>query len=74
MILAKRNFVRYVYTLGVMATGVFLGEQFGGFDDGLLWLSLFVVGLGWVVYYHYSIAPRFEYFVEREQDTTDSGS
>ncbi|WP_162994078.1 hypothetical protein [Halalkalicoccus subterraneus] len=66
--MSKANLVRYVYTLGVMVTGVFLSQRLGGFDDPLLWVSLFVVAFGWIGYYHVAIVPRFEDLDGRTQN------
>lgn len=71
--ISRANLVRYIYTLGVMVTGVFLSQQSGGFDSSLLWVSLFVVALGWVGYYHVVVIPRFEHLDGHKQDVPDHG-
>ncbi|MCL7417783.1 MAG: hypothetical protein M8354_08090 [Halalkalicoccus sp.] len=70
-IVSKENLVQYVYTLGVMVTGVGLGDQLGGFDSTPLWAALVVVALGWVVYYHFVLVPRLEQTEDEEQETLD---
>lgn len=65
MIPVSRNVIRYMYTVGVMVTGVFVAESTGGFESPSFWVALFLVGLGWVVYYDYVLLPRFEYLAER---------
>lgn len=71
---SNESLVQYVYTLGVMVSGVVFGEQFGGFDSALLWASLFVVALGWVGYYQFVVVPRLERFGGGEQETPDDRS
>lgn len=68
-VMSRANLVRYVYTLGVMVTGVFLSQRLGGFDVPLLWASLFVVAFGWVGYYHVAIVPRLKDLDGRKQDS-----
>lgn len=70
-IVSRTNLIQYVYTLGVMVTGVSLSQRLGGFDSPLLWLAVFVVSLGWIVYHHFIIVPRFEYLDDREEDCLD---
>lgn len=65
MVLTKQNAIRYVYTVAVMVSGVFLAERIGGFDSPALWLVLLVLGFAWVAYYNYSLLPRFDYLAER---------
>lgn len=69
MELNNETIITYVYTLGVLATGVFLRERFGGFEDGVLWVSLFAAAIAWIAYYQYSIAPRLKHF--EKEDVTD---
>lgn len=72
MILTKENAVRYVYAVGVILTGVFLGDRFGGFDSVLLWFAVLVAGAAWVAYYNYVVVPRFEYLAtEDEEDESE---
>lgn len=70
-IVSRTNLIQYVYTLGVMVTGVFLSQQLGEFDSPLLWVAVFAVSLGWIVYYHFVIVPRFEHLDDREGDLRD---
>lgn len=73
MLSTRQNVVRYLYTVGVMTSGVFLTELIGGFASPSFWVALFVLGFGWVVYYNYVLHPRFEYFAEREKERTGGG-
>ena len=66
---SKESIVQYVYTVGVMTSAAFLGNQFGGFDGVPFWISTFVVALGWVGYYRLVVVPRFEQFDDGETET-----
>lgn len=71
MLSTKQDVVRYVYTVGVMISGVFLAELTGGFERPSFWVALSVLGFGWLVYYDRVLRPRFEYFADREEAGTN---
>lgn len=70
---SRTNLVQYVYTLGVMVTGVFLGQRLGGFDSPSLWTAVFAVSLGWIAYHHFVIVPRFDRLDDRGEGLRDHG-
>lgn len=70
---SKRALVQYVYTLGVMVTGVVIGDQLGGFDSAPLWVALLVVALAWIVYYQFFVVPRLDGLVDERREAFDEG-
>ncbi|MFC6734083.1 MULTISPECIES: hypothetical protein [unclassified Haladaptatus] len=60
MDVTRSDFVRYMYTLGAVISGVYVEKLFTDLSPALIVAPAAVVSVFWVFYYNYSIAPRIE--------------
>jgi hypothetical protein len=58
MEIKRVDVINYVYTAGVLASGVFLHRTLGNLGDGGLLVVIALVTIGWTTYYNLAIKPR----------------